>query len=185
MAIVGATTLGTVATAAAEATAVAAAAYSGITAYNTAKAEEEYQEEYNEMVVDDMVRQYNELDSVAVDAIYESHAESLQAQKEAMKARSTINLYAAATGTYGNSVSVALADVNSGLGQRLGAINHDADVKMNNLDTQAASIKASAEGNQDTTVSMPAYYSAFTTGLSTFGAVNSITGSVGNAYSQL
>lgn len=162
--------------------AAAASAVAAVSTYSQAKKEEDQQEAYNEALKKEAARQYQQLDAVENDAVKEEHAESLQAQRDYLKARSSVLLAASVTGTYGNSVNTAISDLNTGLGQRLGEITTKREQKLDDVDRQAENIQAQAVNSQDNSIKMPAYYSAFSSGLSTYAATSGVTDKISNAY---
>jgi len=161
--------------------AVSAAAISAGMAYNQSEQQKDAQEEYNKALEKDAIRQYGELDKAEADAIYESHAQSMQAQREALTARSSVQLQAAATGTYGNSVNLAIQDINTGYGGRMAEITYQRESQMDAIDQAAERIQVSTEMGADTNIQQPSYYSAFSSGLGTYGTVSNITKGVGKA----
>jgi hypothetical protein len=146
---------------------VATAAASGYMAYSQTESQKAQQELYNENLQKEAIRQYKELDEVEKDVIYESHAESLQAQREYMQARSTIELQAAATGTYGSAVDLAITDLNVGLGNRMSEITYNRDAQLDQVTSQAEAIQAGTAASYDTTIQQPSWYSGLSTGVST------------------
>jgi Tfp pilus assembly protein PilN len=145
-----------------------AAAASAAGSYMQTKAQKDAQEEYNKQLEKQAIESYTELDKQEADAIEASHKESLQAQREYMQARSSVELQAAATGTYGQSIDLAIEDLNTGLGQRMNDIITRREMQLDNIDTQAKNIANQAKGSSDYTITPPAWYSATMTGLSTF-----------------
>jgi flagellar biosynthesis component FlhA len=164
---------------------------SGVTAaaqaaasYAQSKSAADAQEEYNKQLEKQAIESYSELDKQEADAIEASHKESLQAQREYMKARSTIELQAAATGTYGQSIDVAIEDLNTGLGQRMADITSRREMQLDNIDTQAKNIRNQAKGSSDYTIQPPAFYSAGLSGLSTFSQVYGMTSAVSTSSAE-
>ena len=151
--------------------ALASAAVGSYTAYTSSKAQQDAQKEYNKSLEREAIRQYSELDEQESDAIKEANAESLQAQKEYMQARSTIELQAAATGTYGNSINTTIQDLKTGYGGRMAEIVYNREVELDNIDKQARNIQAGVGQSADRTVKKPAWYSAFQTGLGTYNSM--------------
>ena len=162
--------------------AAAASAVTAYTSYSAAKAQEEQQEAYNEALIKETARQYQELDAVENDAIAEEHKESLQAQRDYLKARSSVLLAASVTGTYGNSVNTAIEDLNTGLGQRLSEITQKRESKLDQIDRQADNIQAQTTASMDNSIKQPAWYSALSSGLSTYAATSGVTDKISNAY---
>jgi hypothetical protein len=148
-------------------------------------AQKKAQEEYNKQLEKDAIRQYGELDKAEADAIHESHAQSMQSQRDFMTARSTVELQAAVSGTYGNSVNLAIQDLKTGLGGRMADITFQRDRELDDINRTADRIQASPALGADRTVSTPSYFKAFQAGVSTYQSVGGITGQVSNAYSQL
>lgn len=170
--------VGTVAAAGAAGAAAAGAAMS----YKQSKDQEASQEAYNEALEKDAIRQYGELDKAESDAIYESHAQSMQAQRDYLQARSSVELQAAATGTYGNSVNIAIQDLNTGLGGRMAEIAYQRESQLDAIDQKAEQIQSATVMGADTTIQQPSYYSAFSSGLSSFSSAYNTVNTVGNTY---
>lgn len=163
----------------------ASAVGSGVMSYQQSRQQEQSQAAYNKALEQDAIRQYGELDKVEADAIYESHAGSLEAQREYLTAKSQIELQAAATGTYGGSIAASIQDLNTGLGGRMAEITYEREHRLDSVNRQAEQIQASPGLQADRTVQQPAYYKAFSSGLNTYGQVSQIGGAVGNAYNQV
>lgn len=108
----------------------------------------------------------------------------MQAQREYMKARSTVELQAAASGTYGQSIDLAITDLGTGLGQRMADITSRREMQLDNIDTEAKNIQAQAKGSSDYSINQPAWYSSLNTGLSTFQRTYGVASTVGNAYTE-
>lgn len=176
--------MGSIAAVAAVVSAVTAVAGAGI-AYKSSEDQKDAQEEYNRMLEKEAIRQYGELDKAESDAIYESHAESMQAQRDYLQARSNIELQSAVTGTYGNSINIAIQDLNTGLGGRMADITYKRDSQLDAIDQTAERIQTSPSMNADTSIKMPSYYAAFSSGLNTLSSTNRTLTDVGNAYSQV
>lgn len=162
--------------------AAASAATTAVMSYSQAKAQEDQQEAYNEALVKETARQYQQLDAVENDAIMEEHTESLQAQRDYLKARSSVLLAASVTGTYGNSVNTAIEDLNTGLGQRMSEITQKREATLDQVDRQAENIQAQTSSSFDKTIKQPAWYSALSSGLSTYAATSGVTDKITNAY---
>jgi len=163
--------------------AVAALASAGMS-YKTSKDQEKAQKHYNEYLEKQAIQQYAELDKQEADVIETSYKESMQAQREYMKARSTVELQAAATGTYGQSIDLAIQDLGTGLGQRMADITNRREMQLDNIDIEAKNIKAGAEGGSDYSINQPAWYQGLSTGLSTFQRTYGVASGVGNAYTE-
>ena len=148
-------------------TSLAAGTASAKFAYQTTKEEEAAQEEYNEGLLNDAVRGYGELDEAESDIIYESHAQSLEAQKQALVGRSNLLLQAAGTGAYGQSVNTALTDLSRGFSSRMSEITVNRDRHLNNVVKQAEEIQAGVRRNADRSIIQPAWFTAGMTGLRT------------------
>ena len=161
--------------------AIAAVAGAGMS-YQTSERQKDAQEDYNDALTKDAIRQYGELDKAESDAIYESHAESMQAQREYLTARSSVELQAAATGTYGNSVNLAIQDLNTGIGGRMAEITYKRESVLDAIDQKAEQIQSATVMGADTTIQKPSYYSALSSGLSNFSSAYNATKAVGNAY---
>lgn len=168
----------TAAATAATVTTVAVTALGAATAYSASKSADKQQKEYNKAVTRDAVRQYGELDTVEAEAIKESHAGSLKAQRERLQARSNIELQSAFSGTAGNSVDIALADINTGYGARLSEITAKRDFQLTQTRRQAENIAAGASMKMDNSVRPPAWYSALSSGLSAYSSMSAMEGKV-------
>ena len=88
-------------------------------------------------------------------------------------------LESAVTGTYGNSVSIALADLRTGFGQRIGDITYRRDAELDQINRTAEAIKVGAAQGSDRTIRPPAFLTAASTGISTFASVYGTTQKVG------
>lgn len=130
------------------------------------------QDRYNKELHEDAMRKYGELDKVESDAIKQSHAESLQSKREFLTTRSNIELQSAVTGTYGNSVNIAIQDLKTGLGGRMAEITERRDSQLDEITRTADAIASGVRTGADTTkIKQPSFYSAFSTGLSTYSTV--------------
>lgn len=150
-----------------------------------AKAQAEAQEAYNKRVQEEAIRQYGELSDEEQDTLYDSHKNSLQAQKEFMQARSSIELQSAATGTYGQTVDVAIQDLNTGLGQRTADIVYRRDANLDRINQTAERIRTSADANFDRTpIQEPSIFKAMSDGIRTGQAVSSLGKRVSTAQKE-
>jgi hypothetical protein len=147
---------------------LAVSAVSAGASYMQAEAQKEAQEEYNEQLRDEALRQYTELSKEEADVIQEGYKQSMQAQREYMQARSSVELQSAATGTYGQSIDLAMEDLATGLGQRFGDITTQKERQLDNIDTQALNIQSGVAKQTDYTITPPAFYQGAMSGLSTF-----------------
>jgi len=161
--------------------ALAGAAVSAATTYTSVQQQKEQQKAYNKSLEKEAIRQYQELDKVEADAIQESHAESLQAQKDYLEARSSIELQAAATGTYGNSIDLAIQDLKTGFGGRMAEITYNREAKLDQVDRQAQSSRTQSGLGADRSIQAPAFYSAFASGLGTYNTLSGMSDRVGAA----
>lgn len=161
----------------------AVAAVSAYTAYATSSAQADQQSAYNEQVREEAIRQYKELDGAESDAVYESHAQSLQAQREFLQARSSIELQSAASGTYGQSVDVAIRDLHTGLGQRMSDIAYTQDRNFDAINNASQRARAGAGASQ-VTIQQPSYFKAFSTGLRTYSQASNIGEGIRTTYNQ-
>lgn len=169
-------------TAIAAATAAASAAVSYKMSSDANAAAEEAAEQQNKALNEEAIRQYGELSKVESDAIYESHASSLEAQKQFMEARSSIQLQAAVTGTYGNSVNVALQDIKTGYGGRMADIINVRNSQLDEVDMTAERIQARTGAAKVTAIKKPAFFNAIQTGFGTYQATKGIAQGVGDAF---
>jgi len=175
--------MGTVAVVAAVVSAVVGAASAGVS-YKASKDQEAAQEQYNEQLEKQAIAQYAELDKQEADVIESSYKESMQAQREYMKARSSVELQAAATGTYGQSIDLAIQDLGTGLGQRMSDITSRREMQLDNIDTESKNIQAGAKGSSDYSINQPAWYSGLSTGLSSGLRTYETASSVSRSYSE-
>lgn len=164
---------------------LASTAASMAMAYKQSEDAKDAQEAYNEQLKKDAIRQYGELDKAESDIIHESHSKSLQAQRDFMTARSQVELQAAVSGTYGNSVNLAIQDLKTGLGGRMADITYNREAQLDEIDRTAERIQAQPGLNADRTVSAPSWLSAGQAGIGTYQRVSDITSQVSNAYSQV
>lgn len=159
--------------------ATAAASYSS--QKQAAKRQRAAQEAHNTAIQKEAIRQYGELDDDEADIIYDSHKESLQAQKEIMVARSTIELQSAASGTGGQSVDAVIENLNLGFGQRTAEIINERDRALDQVNTTARNIAAQAELGQDLTpIAEPSAFSAAIKGAKTGMSIYSTLSSGGS-----
>jgi len=161
---------------------VVSAAAGGYASYTSSEAQKEQADAYNKKLKEEALRQYKEIDSAEADAIYESHVESLQSQREFLQARSDIALQSAFTGTYGTSVDTAIQDLNVGLGQRMTEITQRRDAQLDSLTSAASQARAGADASLDRSVSLPSWYQAGAAGLSTFSRTSSTAKKIGETY---
>ena len=161
--------------------AVAAVASTAVS-YKTNQDQIDAQEDYNKSLRDDAIRQYAELDKKEADAIESSYKESLQSQREYLEARSSIELQAAATGTYGKSVDSVIRDLNAGFGQRISDITTRRNKYLDNVDTEAFNLQQAVARGSDYTIHQPSFMVATESGLSTFARTYSIASAVGGAF---
>jgi len=163
--------------------AVAGLASAGM-AYKTSSDQSQQQEDYNKYLEEQAISQYAELDKQEADAIEASYKESMQAQREYHKARSTVELQAAATGTYGQSIDLAIQDLGTGLGQRMADITSRREMQLDNIDIESKNIQAGAVGGSDYSINQPAWYQGLSSGLSGFSQGYGIASTVGTAYKE-
>ena len=147
---------------------------SGYMAYQQSEAQKDAQKEYNEALETEAVRQYGELDEAEGDIIYESHAQSLEAQRQLLEARSQIELESAVTGTYGGAVDAAMDDLSSGFGYKMAEVTRNKDIQLRNVVSTAESIRAGAVSSADLTPTAPSWYTAGMTGLQTGATITSL-----------
>ena len=159
-----------------------AAIASAAVSYTTSENQEEAQDDYNKSLKDDAIRQYAELDKKEAEAIESSYRESLQSQREYLEARSSIELQAAATGTYGKSVDSVIRDLNAGFGQRISDITTRRDKYLDNIDTEAFNLQQSVKRGSDYSIQQPAFMAATESGLGTFARTYSVASAVGGAF---
>lgn len=162
--------------------AAVAAIGSAATSFYTTKKQEDAQEKYNEHLRDNAIAKYSELDKQEADILEQSYKESLESQREYMQARSSVELQAAATGTYGQSIDLAIRDLSAGFGQRMADITTRREIQLDNVDTQARNIKRSVKTQADYTIQPPAYMQAMSTGLNTFASTYGTASTVQKAY---
>lgn len=143
-----------------------------------AKKRVEAQDKYNRHLEREAIRQYGELDAIESDIIYESHASSLQAQRELLSATSQVELQSAVTGTYGNSIDASIANLESGFGNRMSEITYNRDIELDNVSKQAEDIAAGATAAGDRTIAQPGWYTGLKAGIGAAGAVQGIVGGV-------
>ena len=87
-----------------------------------ADAQRAAQERRNEALFDSTIEGYKKLDKEEKKVLEQSHIDSLAAQKEFLIERSKIENQASASGTYGRSVDLMIADLQTGKAQE------DADI---------------------------------------------------------
>ena len=155
------------------------AAGSAAASYTQAKSQKDAQENYNEQLRDQAIVQYSELSKQEADVIEATYNESLQSQRKYLQARSSVELQAAASGTYGQSVDLALQDINTGFGQRMTNITKKRERELDNIDTQAENLRTSVANSTDYTIAQPAFYQAVSSGVSSFSKTYGTVSSVG------
>jgi hypothetical protein len=163
-------------------TAVVSAASTAYVSIKQNQANQESQEEYNDYLNEQAIKSYAELDKQEVDVIQESYKESLESQKQYLKARSSVDLQAAATGTYGQSIDLALEDLNTGLGQRMGDITATRESRLDNIDIEAKNAQESVKANADYTLSKPSWFSGVSNGVSAFASTYNTASSTLTTY---
>lgn len=164
---------------------LAGTALSYVSQSQQAKAQAKQQEAYNQRVKEEAIRQYGELDDEEADILYDSHAQSLQAQKEYMQARSSIELQSAASGTYGQTVDVALADLGTGLGQRTADIVYRRDANLDRINQTAEGIRSQSDANLDRSpIKQPSMFKALGDGMSLGSAAGSLGTRVSTARNE-
>lgn len=132
------------------------------------------QEQYNKQVHDEAIRQYQQLDAAEADINTDAHAESLQTQKDYLKARSTVELQAAASGTYGQSVDLIIEDLQTGKAQRMADTVLRRDRLLDDVNTTAKDISANAARQFDNTpIAEPSTFNSVMTGVQTAESVYS------------
>lgn len=163
---------------------LAVSAVSAGVSYHQSEQQKDAQEEYNKQLEEEALRQYTELSKQEADAIEQEHQASLQAQRDYLSAKGQVEAQAAATGTYGQSVDLAIEDLNTGLGHRFGEITQAREMQLDNIDTQAKNIQAGVAQQADYTITPPSYYQGFSSGLSTFGSTYRTGTQASEAYRQ-
>jgi hypothetical protein len=127
----------------------------GAAAYSQEKARNKEQDAYNKGLTDEAVRQYGELDSAEADVIFENHAQSLEAQKNLLEARSQVMLNANVTGTQGDSVDLVLSDIGRGFSSNMSEILDNKERSMENIVKDAEAIRAGAIKSADRSLRKP------------------------------
>lgn len=150
-----------------------------------AEAQRQRQEQYNQQVRDEAIRQYQQLDQAEADINTDAHAESLQTQKDFMKARSTVELQAAASGTYGQSVDLIIEDLQTGKAQRMADTVLRRDRLLDDVNTKAGDIQADAQSRLDNTpIAQPSTFSSVLTGVQTAASVYSFGSDLSDKFSK-
>jgi hypothetical protein len=139
------------------------AAAKGVQAGSASKAKNEAQDAYNKGLTDEAVRQYGELDAAEADVIFENHAQSLEAQKNLLEARSEVMLRSNLTGTQGDSVDLVLSDIGRGFSSNMSEILDNKERSMENIVKDAENVRVGALRNADRSLQKP-YWAAFTQG---------------------
>lgn len=114
-----------------------------------ASAQKKAAEAQNQAIQDETLRQYGELSDEENEITRDAHQQSIQAQTDYMKAKSAIELQSAATGTYGQSVDLAIEDLNTSQGQRQTDILRDRESNLERVNQTARNIQAQSNANMN------------------------------------
>lgn len=170
--LISATTAGIIGTAA-----TALGTY--VTGAAEASAQKDAQKAYNKALLQSTIDGYKDLDKQESEIIYDAHIKSIGAQKELLRARSSVEANAAATGTAGNSVNVAINDLGRGYGERIADVTHEMNSRFDSVNQEALNLKKSYEAQQDTKrIKGPSIFSALASGaqagISTYNFANTV-----------
>lgn len=155
---------------------------------SAAAAKKQQQDAFNLKVRKEAVRQYSELSDDEADILYDSHKSSLKAKKEFLKARSTVQAQAAATGTGGQSIDAVINTLRAGRSERLAEVVNERDNNLADINATAAKIRADAINRQDITpIAKPNFMSSalkgISTGMTVFTFASGLTAAAGAASS--
>ena len=158
--------------------------FSGMSAYQQAEQQKTIQKEYNNQLKEQAINQYTELDKSESDILHNEFAKSLQAKEVALKARSEVEVQSAATGTYGNSIDIAISDINAGLENRLSDIILKKDRQMDQVQNQAKDIRAGTRTNADRTIQQPSWYKGLSAGFGAYEKTNKVGNLLKKTYKE-
>lgn len=140
---------------------VAAAVQQTAQARANAKAQEQAAELRNEALVEQTVANYDELADVELDAQQRAIDDSLSVQKGYIQQKGNVNVMAAAMGTGGMSVQSQLEDLEREKYSNYNTVLLSKQAEMDNIRSQAESIRYQAANNMDVRpVSRPSYAAA-------------------------
>lgn len=136
-------------------------------------------EKQNQMIFEESIRQYGELDRAEAKSIFDAHSKSISAQKEYMQARAKMETQASASGTMGQTVNTSLQAL---AGDREDVLNDIEYVNRRNLadiNQEAENIRYGTLGRYNynynyNTVQQPSAFAAVVGGVGdAFGNFNS------------
>lgn len=128
------------------------AAYIAISYYMAQQAESAQKkaaEAQNKAIQEETIRQYGEMSDEENQITRDAHQQSIQAQADYMKARSQVELQSAATGTYGQSVDLAIEDLNTTQGQKQTDILRERQANMERVNQTARNIQAQSNASMN------------------------------------
>ena len=105
-------------------------------------------EAYNKAVRQSAFDKYAQLDKEERALIADGHTKSIAAQKEALQAQAQVTAMAGATGTGGRSVDLAVEDLRSGLGNRIGDITTQQTRNLDALNQQGLDVATQSSSSQ-------------------------------------
>src|SRR6185369_3671799 len=120
--------------------AAGSAIYSGVSASNQAKREEEQQNLNNESTMKAAVESYGDLTPKERDADKEEARSGIKAQSDYLRSVGDMNVMSGASGTYGGSVDVMLRDLKTTRGRNMSDIVANRTTELDNTRAQAESI---------------------------------------------
>ena len=135
-------------------------------AYSAEVKQKRADEEYNQALRESASEKYSQLDKEERALIADGHTKSISAQKEFLKAQAQVTAMAGATGTGGRSVDLAIEDLRSGLGNRIGDITTQQTRNLDALNQTGIDVAKQAS-NQQRRVTQPSAFKALSKGVQT------------------
>lgn len=159
----------------------------------TAKAQAQYQEQQNLLTRQNAALSYDDLSPTEIDLQRQAADQGIQQQAEAAKAKGRVNVFAAASGTYGQSVDTMLFDTESIQARNINQILQEREAGLYNVRQQGEQIRQGAISSQsNSAISRPSWleaglnigsaalsaYDKYSTKQATIGQLNKVKGGV-------
>lgn len=140
---------------------VASTAYSFYAQSQAANAQAQALSEQNKAIAAQAVQSYDDLTPAEIDAQRNAADQEIQQQAEAMQAKGRINLFAAASGTAGQSVDTMLFDVDAIRARNTNEILRQREAGLTSIKQQAEQIRQGAiSGQSKQAISKPSWLEA-------------------------
>lgn len=135
-------------TAVSAAASIAATAYSTYSQQQAATATADAQSKQNQEIAKQAAASYDDLTPAEIDANRQANDAALQQQAEALQAKGRVNLFAAASGTFGGSVDSMLYDIDNIRARNMNAILTQRESGLYSIKQQAEQTRQSAISGQ-------------------------------------